>query len=435
MKTPLMIDTMNKRCYDIIPPTAKKMEVLYAPNLNLAFDPSLPSKLLLIYGDTSITDKIYVTSIPPTPLSELDKYNSITQVQVRNALPNSYYVIDNEIYNAMFFLLQPNIYPSTNVIVQLYISILRDGSGESNILTTTYDVGFTSAPNVLGISSGGNITVFTYNGKLYAVANINIYAPNSINVIPAFIIGELDIDNLTILSPRMYSGKIIGIMNGNIYVINSVGGSNTVYVYGLDSSTGEIYGVTTLDIQAPTGYTVLGFNGEKACIGGARLNCTCNLVEDELICYDDGVSNFQFKYRELYAVVRVLPNNEYIYGIVYNNILYGALYIPPTITATPLPAIMLYSGDLIVLWGNGVYIYMPELMPWDKCCDIPSAYSTCLYSSPNAQPIVENIQEIRIPVSDTGVAPPVTEYQLVGTTSSTSTTPVTEATVTIDHVC
>lgn len=462
MKTPIIIDTMNKHCYDILPPVSKSFEVLYAPiievktnvlgNKYYLYEPIITTDvspilfttppnitlLQLILGNTADEEKIYIPSDPPVPISRLDSYSELRLQSVDIGSAISAYMINNKPYYVSSFQITINNSLSTTVENRFYIVTIENGIVDQKTISVLYGFGGGNEPGLSASSTQPEgVIIIDIGGKPYIVKAITIY--NGTTYAPAITISELDPVSKNIVSSKIYGvegSAVIGI-NTHDYRIYTIGSNGEVYVYGIDTGTVTLYGVTTLDIQVPQPYVLIYYDGY---LGGLSVQntspspilYTCSVSGNTMRCYDAGYQFFtyQFKYGDLYMVTDYF--GAFI-GIVYNGYAYGTYnQSPPTSQEGCLfPTVMLYGGDALLYVNNGIYLYEPKLMPWDKCCDIPEIGYTCM-----SGPV--NVSEVDVPITDTGSAPPVTEYETLSISEVTNPyikAQLVSKTVSIQRIC
>jgi len=492
MRTPAIIDTMNKRCYDIIPPKAKKeITVTYQPlvesNLtySLLADPSIPlipitTEYSSFIGGSGDESKIYLPSENPIPLPELETLDSFRAIAPPSfptgGVPRGLVVNGVQIYT-YYQQTVVNVLGNTNVSVDVYFIVIDNGEAYIKTNTIVFDVGFTYTGNILISSTPRSPAIVVIGRYAYVVLDIYVISPSG-TIIDSTAIVEIDMQTHDIVSAKLYVGlPLYGMyidQNGYPVTYNIVGSgsqTNTMYRYRLNNTSLQpveqlVFTMPTAPLPPPPPplpppyFYVSWFNPPYAVVSVPRttISVICSVLSDKLECYQ-GMQKIEYGGTTridpiltpfIYmgdTVVYVTPyigtttTTYYMSSIVLGGKPYGYYY--PTSQTDPrnYPQAVIHSvgGDLYIYDSMNVYVHMAEPIPWTKCCDIETIGATCLYSPPYPFPSSVSIyvEKINVPFTYGSKSPQPPQPILPSSIKSSvqSFTNIVSKDVVVNHIC
>jgi len=433
MRNPAIIDTMNKRCYDILP--KKKINVAISKIIesfylyHLPIDPEIESiwyyignNYIVVNGggtppypvvvpgvshilikNTSMIDKIYLPTNPPLPFNKILEMKSIektgleivvTEPGITSYIPINPVVVNNKTYYLALYYESLN-FPTSTIDYRYIITTINQytGSLETKVYSIKVDTEIQS-PNSVGIAPPPIVIPFEnkYVTIIEALAgNTNIYIPAK----PVLVTMNIDFDTKTLSSPKAYYvGFLIGVDKEKKKIYTTVDGKQ-LYSY-IVKSDGTLVPDKAYTLVPHIDSNIITFSGISHYNG---VSSTINLLytvsnPSEPFNVDAVVSNNRI---DIYYILKKLNNNynmfanllplgentmygtvfrgtpeavpEIIQGIMSNNTICGMKTTLPQQFYYTPMLYLLYSNDELIGIGN-LFIDVSPVEPIRSCCDI-----------------------------------------------------------------
>ena len=433
MRTPAIIDTMNKRCYDILPPkTRKKLDVVVSNIIGnfytykLPIDPEIESiwyysgsSYITVFGgtqtppypvvepgvshilikNTDVIDKIYLPTNPPLPFNKILEMDSIEKTDIEiiaSQPPNTLYlptnpvVVNNKTYYLALYYASLN-FPTSTIDYRYIITTINQytGSLETKAYSIKVDTEIVS-PNIVGIAPPPIVIPFgnKYVTIIEALAsNTNIYIP----VKPILVTMNIDFDTKTLSSPKAYYvGFLIGVDKDKKKIYTTANGKQ-LYSY-IVKSDGTLVPDKAYTLVPHIDSNIIAFGGISHYNGvSSSITLLGTTFNPPIATNIDAVVNNNridiYYYYELNNILTyLLPLGENtMYGVVFgkipevtqgimsNNIICGMKSAVTTVNPEGfiyIPMVyLLYSNDELIGIGN-LSIDVSPVEPIRSCCDI-----------------------------------------------------------------